>query len=171
MTRHHHSSTREGVAAGLLGALAVAVLFLVRDVMLGVPLLTPSVLGQIVLQGAASPVTDRALLGPALGYTGLHLAAFILFGLLLAGVVRLATTQPAFRFALVLLFVLFEFCFSGLAYMFFEATRTLFPLGLVLSANLLAAAVMVSYLWRHHPALRRAVRRDPLGMGTSDPRG
>jgi len=168
MIRHHHSSPKEGVAAGVLGALAVAVLFLIRDVMLGVPFLTPSVLGQVLLLGVTVPITDRVLFGPLLAYTGLHFAVFIVFGMLLAGFARVATTQPSLRFALVMLFIFFEFFFAGLAYMFFEATQALFPLGLVLSANLLAAVVMAYYLWRHHPGLRRAVHRDPLGLGTPD---
>ena len=168
MTHHHHSSPREGVATGVLGALAVAALFLVRDLTLGIPLLTPSVLGQILLQGVTAPVTDRALFGPALAYTGLHFAVFIVFGLLLAGFARAATTQPALRFALVMIFIFFEFFFSGLSFMFFEATKALFPLALVLLANLVAGSVMALYLWRHHPALRRAVHRDPLGLGLAD---
>ena len=79
MTRHHHSSPREGVAAGILGALTVAALFLIRDMLLGVPLLTPSVLGQIVLQGATVPVTDRALTGAVVAYTLVHFVVFIVF--------------------------------------------------------------------------------------------
>ena len=169
MTRHHHSSPREGVATGVLGALAVAALVRLRDLTLGIPLLTPSVLGQIILQGARTPITDRALVGPALAYTGLHFAVFIVFGLLLAGLTRVATTQPPLRFAVIMLFIFFEFFFSGLSFMFFEATQALFPLALVLFANLLAGAVMAVYLWRHHPALRRAVHRDALGFG--DPEG
>jgi hypothetical protein len=167
MTHHHHSSPKEGVVAGLLGAGAVALLFLIRDVIQGVPFLTPSVLGQVITLGVSTPVTDRALPGAVLAYTGLHLVVFMVFGLLLAGFVRVATTQPAFRFAMVVLFIFFEFFFAGLAYMLHESTRALFPLGLVLLANLVAAVVMMTYLWRHHPALRRAVRRDPFGMGTS----
>jgi hypothetical protein len=157
--------------AGLLGALAVAALFLVRDLTLGIPFLTPSVLGQIILQGSTAPVTDRALFGPALAYTALHFAVFILFGMLLAGFARAATTQPSLRFALVMIFIFFEFFFTGLSFMFFEATQALFPLALVLFANLLAGAVMAVYLWRHHPALRRAVHRDPLGLGAPHSRG
>jgi hypothetical protein len=157
--------------AGVLGALAVAALFLIRDLTLGIPFLTPSVLGQIILQGSTAPVTDRALFGPALAYTGLHFAVFILFGMLLAGFARAATTQPSLRFALVMIFIFFEFFFTGLSFMFFEATQALFPLALVLFANLLAGAVMAVYLWRHHPALRRAVHRDPLGLGAPHSRG
>ena len=165
MIRHHHSSPREGVVTGVVGASAVAALFLGRDLMLGMPLLTPSVLGQVILQGAAVPVTDRALPGPALAYTGLHLAVFLVFGLLLAGFARVATTQPSLRFAVVMLFIFFEFFFTGLSFRFFEVTQALFPLSLVLVANLAAGAAMAAYLWRHHPALRRAVHRDPLGLG------
>ena len=127
---------------GVLGALAVAALFLVRDLTLGIPFLTPSVLGQVILQGSTLPVTDRALPGPALAYTGLHFAVFIVLGLLLAGFARAATTQPSLRFALVMIFIFFEFFFTGLSFMFFEATQALFPLALVLFANLVAGSVM-----------------------------
>lgn len=168
---HHHSSPREGLVAGLLGALAVAVLFLIRDLLLGTPFLTPSVLGQVVLQGATVPVTDHIVPGAVAGYTLVHLIVFFIFGMLLAGAARTATTQPAFRFAVVMLLIFFEFFFSGVAYMYFEATQALFPLALVLFANLLAGVVMVFYLWRHHPALRRAVHRDPLGLHANRDRG
>lgn len=168
MIRHHHSTLKEGVAAGLLGALVVAALFLLRDLTLGVPLLTPSVLGQVIIEGVRSPVVDRAVPGAVVGYTLLHLGAFVVFGILLASLARVATTQPSFRFAVVMMFIFFEFFFTGVALMFFEATAALFPLALVLFANLLAGAAMGLYIWRHHPALRRAVHRDPLGLGLSD---
>lgn len=168
MTRHHHSTFKEGVTAGLLGAGAVAALFLIRDLTLGVPFLTPSVLGQVVLEGSRSPVIDQALPGAVAVYSLVHLLAFIVFGILLASFARTATTQPAFRFAVVMMFIFFEFFFAGVALMFFEATNALFPLALVLFANLLAGSAMGLYLWRHHPALRRAVQRDPLGLGLSD---
>jgi len=168
MAHHHHSTPKEGVAAGLLGAGAVAAVFLVRDLLRGVPLLAPSVLGQVLLQGSTTPVTDRAVGGAVMAYSGLHLAVFVLFGILLAWAARLATTQPTLRFAFVMVLTFFEFFFAGLAYMFHEATQGLFPLGLVLFANFVAAVVMVGYLWRHHPALRRAVRRDPLGFGAPE---
>jgi hypothetical protein len=168
MIHHHHSSGREGLTAGLLGAATVALIFLVRDIALGVPLLPPSVLGQVIALGESYPVTDQARIGPALAYTGLHLLSFTLFGLVLAGLVRLAVTQPAFRFALMILFVAFEVFFAGVAFMLHESTRALFPLGLILLANAMAALVMGLYMWRHHPALRRAMRRDPLGMNPPD---
>jgi len=168
MIHHHHSSLREGVAAGLLGAATVALVFLIRDLARGVPLLTPSVLGQVIALGESYPVSDQARIGPALAYTGIHLVAFTLFGLLFAGLVRLAVTQPAFRFALMILFVAFEVFFAGVAYMLHESTRALFPLGLIFLANATAALVMGLYMWRHHPALRRAMRRDPLGMNPPD---
>ncbi|HEX5004344.1 MAG TPA: hypothetical protein VFV65_03465, partial [Gemmatimonadales bacterium] len=118
--------------------------------------------------GVRAPVTDQALTGSVAAYTLLHLAAFIVFGILLAALARVATTQPAFRFAVVMMFIFFEFFFTGVALMFFEATYALFPLALVLFANLVAGAAMGLYIWRHHPALRRAVHRDPLGLGLSD---
>lgn len=168
MIHHHHSTPREGAIAGLLGAGTVAVIFLGRDLLLGVPLLTPSVLGQVIVQGDFDPVTNQILPAAVAEYTLLHLVAFMVFGWLLANAARVATTQPTLRFAFLMVLIFFEFFFSGLAFMFHEATQALFPTVLVLLANLVALAVMLIYLWRHHPALRRAVHRDPLGLGISD---
>ena len=76
--RASHSVWREGAVAGLLGAGTVALWFLVRDTLAGVPLRTASVLGQVlnssvgksVLRTAAVAVTGtlvRGVLGALLG--------------------------------------------------------------------------------------------------------
>lgn len=164
MVRHHHSVFKEGILAGSLGALAVAVWFLVVDIANGHPLFTPSVLGQIIVQGQATPDVSQIKPDAVFLYTLFHLAAFIVFGWAVTKVVHLAVNLPIVRFGLVIVFVAFEVFFWGFTYIFLEGTHGLFPRGSILIANTIAAVVMATYLWRRHPALKRALMHDPLGM-------
>ncbi len=65
--------------------------------------------------------------------------------LAVALLMRLAVEQPAVRFALLVLFVTFEFCFYVLVNTVSEEVGALFPLWTVLAANLLATAAMAAY--------------------------
>ena len=163
MTRHHHSVFKEGAIAGLLGAFTVALWFLALDLAQGRPLFTPSVLGQILLLGKGTPVTDGIEAVAVALYTVFHFVAFIVFGMGVTKMVHLAITIPALRFGLLMLFVVFEVFFWGITYLFFAGTRGLFPRGAMLVANTLAAIVMATYLWQRHPSLRRALRHEALG--------
>lgn len=163
MVRHHHSLGKEGAVTGILGGMAVAVWFLILDILKGRPLHTPSVLGQVILFGSVSPVTDRVVPGGVISYTLLHLTVFIAMGLLVTELVHLAVTSPVFRFALLMLFVVFQIFFYVFTYVFFVGTRELFPWWEVLVADTLAVVVMLAYLWRKHPSLKRALAHEALG--------
>lgn len=162
MVRHHHSLGKEGAMTGVLGGTAVALWFLVLDLLRGRPLHTPSVLGQVILFGN-SPVTDRILPAGVIGYTLIHLAVFIAMGLFITELVHLAVNSPLFRFAILMLFVVFQVFFYAFSYMFFVATRELFPWWEVLVADTLAVVAMATYLWRKHPSLKRALAHESLG--------
>lgn len=163
MVNHHHNLLKEGAAVGLLGGFTVAVWYLILDLIAGRPLHTPSVLGQVILFGRMSPQTGGVVPSAVLGYTILHLAVFIGLGLLITKLVYLAVNHPVFMFAGLMLFVVFEVFFSFFTYIFFTATRGLFPWVTTLTANSLAAAVMTFYIWKRNPALKRALTRHTLG--------
>ncbi|MGH7590229.1 MAG: hypothetical protein ACREL2_02235 [Gemmatimonadales bacterium] len=165
MIHHRHSLVRESIVTGFLGALVVAVFFFVIDLLHGQPLATPSVLGQVILFHVRDPLVNVIDPAAVVGYTVLHFSAFILIGIIATWLVHVAIHNPLVRLALLMLVVAFEGFFAGITLMFSEATRQLFPLWSVLAANLLAAGVMGGYLWRHHPALKRAIDRLPLGAG------
>ncbi|HXG43614.1 MAG TPA: hypothetical protein VNJ71_02535 [Gemmatimonadales bacterium] len=153
----------EAVDAGLLGGSTVAIWFLIRDLLAGRPLLTPSVLGQVFILGQDPPVTTRIDFSAVILYTAVHFLAFVAFGFLVTLVVRLACRSGVARFALLVLFVVFELGF----YVFVEVAASgiggLFPLWAVLLANLFAALVMGYYFARLHPELTRALKEEPLG--------
>ncbi|HEU4700217.1 MAG TPA: hypothetical protein VFS40_13620 [Gemmatimonadales bacterium] len=164
-----HSVWGEGTDVGLLGGVAVAVFFLILDILAGHPLRTPSVLGQVVLFGEGRPDIMHIDFGAVLLYTVVHFALFALFGVLLVKVIHMATDNPVVRFAVLIVFVAFELFFYGVVAMLSATTRDLFPFWRVLAANTIAALVMGTYLWRSHPALRQALYATPLGdMGDRD---
>ena len=163
MVRHHHSLGKEGATSGFLGGTAVAVWFLILDILKGRPLHTPSILGQVIMFGSVAPETDHVVIGAVISYTLLHLAVFVAMGLLVTEVVHLAVTSPLFRFALMMSFVVFQVFFYGFTYVFFVATRQLFPWWEVLIADTLAVAAMMSYLWHQHPSIKRALAHHALG--------
>lgn len=163
MSAHRHSTLQEGMDAGILGGLAVALWFLVLDVAQGRPFFTPSVLGQVIIFGSGEPQTAPPVFGAILLYTVLHFVAFVAFAVLVSYLVHLGVVHAFWRYALLALFIVFELAFYFVTYVMYAATRELFPLWSVLAANTLAAVCMGIYFWRRHPALRRELDRTPLG--------
>jgi hypothetical protein len=153
----------EGLTTGLLGAAVVALFYLGVDLMRGDMLLTPSVLGEVFVLRRPEAVTSSVDIVAAALYTLVHLIVFSAFGLALVALVRRAEGSSVARYAVVQLFIVFEFAFFGLLMVASETTRGLFPIWSVLSANGLAAAAMGAWIWRHHPGLRSAFSRAPLG--------
>ena len=72
-----HSIPAEGTDVGVIGGLVVAVWFLILDVVAGHPLLTPSLLGQVVLFGDSTPERQVVFLAVLL-YTAFHFLVFAL---------------------------------------------------------------------------------------------
>ncbi len=153
----------EAVDAGLLGGSTVAIWFLIRDLLAGRPLLTPSLLGQTFILGEEPPVTTSIDFGAVILYTAAHFLAFVAFGFVVTALVRAACRSAVARFALLVLFVVFELAF----YVFVQAAASgigdYFPLWSVLLANLFAALAMGYYFARLHPELARALKEEPLG--------
>jgi hypothetical protein len=153
----------EGTYVGAIGAIVVALWFLIIDTIAGVPLRTPSVLGQVLLFGNTHPVMSHADFTAVIAYTAVHFVAFLVFGFVVVALVRWATREPVVRYALLQLLLAFEVFAYGLLWAASEATRDLFPFWTVFSANTLAILAMGAYLWHRHPAVRRVLRETPLG--------
>lgn len=158
-----HEVLREGVVAGLIGAVAVAAWFLLIDVVAGRVFFTPAALGSVVFSGATGP--EGVTVGPlmVLGYTGFHLVAFLATGLIAAGIAAAAEDrQPYLLFGAVLLFVTFETFFIGLVAIAANWLLDVIPWWSIAVANLIAAAAMGTYLWKRHPQLVAALGQPDL---------
>jgi hypothetical protein len=139
---------QEGVTAGLLGAVVVAVWFLILDMIQGEPLRTPALLGSALL---GQPTRLSAILW----YTVAHGLAFALFGIVSALLVAAAERQPVFIFPLVILFTAFEVFFFGAVVIVAKWVLDELAGWAVFVGNLLAAAAMLAYYFKGHRALAR----------------
>ncbi|HEU4585424.1 MAG TPA: hypothetical protein VFR95_06720 [Gemmatimonadaceae bacterium] len=148
------SIARDGITAGVIGATAVAVWFLIIDTIAGHPLHTPLVLGT-ALFSVLGPLGSEGSVVHILAYTVFHYAAFIVVGIIAAAIIHWADREPTVLAGLLILFVSFEVGFYGLTALLAE----FLPIGTlawyqVAAGNLIAAVLMGTYLWRTNPALR-----------------
>jgi len=157
-----HNVVREGISAGLIGAMSIAVWFAILDAMQGTLLATPVMLGKslgsLVLQGQ-EPGTAAAFLG----YTVFHFAVFIVVGLVLSYVVNAAERVPSAIVGFGMLFVAFEVGWVGWTMVLAQGFGELTWLQ-VFIANLIASGAMGTYMWRQHPSLPRRVTEEIAGV-------
>ena len=148
-----HSTIREGVIAGGLGALSVAIWFLLVDGIAGRALHTPALLGAMVLRMpdpiAASEGPDRLLLAAL--YTPIHFILFALFGVLVLFLMHRAKNQPSLLMLALILFVVFEGGFTGMVAILEQTALGELAWYQVAIGNLIAVIVMGWYVWRRHP--------------------
>ncbi len=148
-----HSTIREGVIAGGLGAVAVALWFLLVDGIAGRALHTPALLGALILR---TPDPIGAADGPnrlnlAALYTPIHFILFVLFGVLVVFLIHRATKQPSLLMLALILFAVFEGGFTGGVAMLEQTALGDLAWYQVAIGNLIAVIVMGWYVWRRHP--------------------
>jgi len=147
----------EGIVAGLIGAATIAVWFLIVDTISGRPLYTPTVLGTALFRGGAGldhPETLPVSFEMVMLFTWVHALVFAAIGGIAARLLAFAEHTANVGFGIVLLFVVFEFGFVAVTTIFAEEILSSLAWPAVLVGNLLAAATMGAYFWRHHPNLR-----------------
>ncbi|MBA2291680.1 MAG: hypothetical protein H0W15_04405 [Gemmatimonadales bacterium] len=155
---------REGVSAGLIGAAVVALFYLVFDIAIrGQALITPTVLGEVLVMQRPDPDMTAANITSVAAYTVVHVIAFALFGIVLAMLVARSERSALARYATLQLMIVFLLFFYGVLYVVSATTAGAFPFLSVLAANALAALAMGRWLWMRHPAARGAWGREPLG--------
>jgi hypothetical protein len=153
MAREQRSVLREGVIAGVVGAAVVAVWFLLFDIARGRPFLTPSLLGSAVFYGVSTPEGVPVAVGPVIGYTVLHVLAFVAFGVVAASVIAVSEREPALFIAFVILFAVFEMFFFAVVAALGTSMMGAIVWWAILVGNLLASAAMLGYFFRMHRAL------------------
>lgn len=157
MARAGPSILREGVVSGLIGAAAVAFWFLLFDIARGQPLFTPALLGAAVFHGVNTPIGLEVSLGLVVGYTILHVLAFVAFGIIAASVIAASEREPSLVIAVVILFAAFETFFLGVISVMGRSLLDALGWWEILVANFLAAAAMLWYFLLRHRALPRVL--------------
>ena len=148
----HDRMWRDGVVAGLLGAAGVAVWFLAVDVISGHPFATPALLGRAVLGVLGRDIATHGTVFFVLGYTVLHVVAFIAAGCIGSSLLVASRNVPQISVGIAFFFVVFEVGFYLLAIFLSEhdilGALAWYQIG---AANLVASALMGGYLLRLHP--------------------
>jgi hypothetical protein len=157
MASAERSILKEGVVAGLIGAVVVAVWFLGFDVVRGKPFLTPGLLGAAVFQGVTNPAGVSPTFGNVLGYTIIHGLAFVAFGVVAASLMAVSEREPALFLAFVILFASFEVFVFGVVGALGKSMLGALVWWAILIGNLLASVAMLWYFFRAHRALPRTL--------------
>lgn len=142
---------QEGIVAGVLAAMAVAIWFLVVDSLAGRPFYTPSVLGAALFGRGVELDKVTVSLPTVAMFTWVHGLVFAALGGMAARLLAVAERNPSLGFGIVLFFVILQ---SGFTTAVAFVAPTIFAvLGWVsiFVANLLAAATMVAYFRLRHP--------------------
>ena len=143
---------------GALGGSAVALFFVVVDLLDGQPLFTPSLMGSVLFKGVAAEDVVKVKLDAVAYFTLAHMFAFAVLGAavtLLVHEVELHSRHPAV--VLVVVFGIIEAGFLTVASSAMPgvvARVGIVPIGI---ANLLAAGSIAAFLvWSHQPGRRVA---------------
>lgn len=158
---------REGFWAGCIGAGAVAAWFFVIDLINGRPFFTPAMLGSAVFWGATSPSQVVIEYSRVIGYTMIHVSAFVVLGTIAAALALQTEDTPPALFLVVVLGCFFEVGFYVLVAILAQPILGALAWWNVAIGNAIAATAMGYYLWRQHPGIAAELKRHPLGA-TSD---
>ena len=154
VARRRTHALREGITVGLIGAAIVMLWFFIVDLVAGVPLRTPALLGAALFDGARSEVvTPTARL--VVGYTAVHLAGFVALGLGVAGLFALAEREKRVLALIFMLGCCLAVVFLAMVYLLAQWLGQAVTPAIFLAGHILGAAAMVGALAYFHGRLLR----------------
>ena len=153
---------REGLTSGLLGAGVIAFWFLIIDMGRGQPFFTPGALGSALFLGTTDIGSVDVSAATVMGYSVIHVGAFIVTGFVAAALAAYAEDTPPLILAAVLLFVSFEAFSMGMVALVAEFLLDAVTWWAIAVGNIWATVAMGYYLWRRHPRLRQVLAENPL---------
>ncbi|MGD8279131.1 MAG: hypothetical protein PVH00_13930 [Gemmatimonadota bacterium] len=146
-----------GAISGLIGSAVVAVLFILINLVRGLP-----ALGTAAAMGSALfAIPDTDLVPAAIAYNGLHVVLAVAAGIGASFLMMEAESRPAAWYAAFfayLVALIVGFVLVGLLAVEVAGATSWF---MVTAVNVLAALSMAWYLWKAHPRLKQTLRRVP----------
>lgn len=143
----------DGVFAGLIGASAVALWFLVVDAALREPFFTPSLVASALLKGMPASAEHAVDLTMVAAFTALHSITFIVFGVLVSWVVDQFEHTPDLPLISIGVFLALEGGFVVATKLLVPEIAELIGHGFIVAGNVFASVGMGFYLrdWQRHP--------------------
>src|ERR1700685_1814628 len=168
------SVAREGITAGLVGGVVVAIWFMAYDFASGNSFHTPAILGAMVFRSEGATDGIKSTLPLVLGYSILHFFAFVTFGLALAILLAASEWEPFMGLGAPLLLAVFEVFFVGFISLIDQSALEVLGWWKIVAGNILALIAMATYFIRSHRGLgvklvERWAMLDNGGAGRGDP--
>jgi hypothetical protein len=156
--REEHSTFREGIVSGVIGALVVGVWYFLIDAAAGRPFHTPNVLGKIFFRGDVTPEVRSIVPAAVAAYTVVHVLMFVVAGMGLTLLAHMASRNLSLRMGIWIGLVVAWCFFAGVTYTVALLSGERLPLWTIIIGSLLGASSMAAYLWRRHPRLGRPLQ-------------
>jgi len=157
-----HEVLADGLMTGFIGAAAVALWFLLLDVLLRTPFVTPAALGSALFLNADSGEAVRTSVGIVAAYTVVHLAAFAVVGTALAWSAQRLERSPGMWLGWLIGFVILEGFFLGTVGVYAQWVLGLLGWWAIAIGNLIAVVAMGWWVWRKHPTLAHRLLHEPV---------
>jgi len=158
-----HPVIRDGVAAGLIGAAVVAAWFLLFDLAFRRAFFTPAALGSAIFYGATGPAQVDISIATVLGYTVLHVFAFVIAGLVSAAFFAGAERYPPMILGFILVLTAAGAYLFGTIVLFGIWILEVVGAWVVAIGGILGMASIIAYLWHEHPrVILRIFQGGPL---------
>jgi hypothetical protein len=103
-----HPLVARGAITGLIGALVVAAWFFLLDLAGGTPFRTPAALGSALLLRGSGPAGVEVSVGLVTAYTVVHVAAFVIAGVVFVALAEQVEPVPAMALLVLLTAILLE---------------------------------------------------------------
>ncbi|MBF6568088.1 MAG: hypothetical protein IVW54_04335 [Candidatus Binataceae bacterium] len=147
----------EGIAAGIIGAVVLALWFLICDFAAGQVFRTPSLLGSVMLGGASQAGISMPMV---IGYSALHFIAFIAFGIAASIFVYGSEREPLLALGVLMIFLWFEVSFLGAITVMNSAALEQLGWWRIIAGNLITLAAMIGYFeYGHAQIIPRIAQR------------
>ena len=152
----------QGLTAGLLGYVAVALFFAVVNLIAGRSVFhTAALLGSALFYGLRDPAQLLIGPGPVLSYNGLHLIIFLFLGTIAAWLAYMAERGPELWYVGAVIFIFMAFHMYGFFLMLTEPVRAALAPGLMLAGGVIGCVAMGAYLLWVHPRIRSEIGHYP----------
>lgn len=155
-----HSMLGDVLVVALIGAAVVALWFLALDIFRGRLFFTPAALGSAIFLGARGEGQVEISAMTVLGYTVLHVAAFLAVGWIAVRIFRARAEEPRAVLGAALLFITMEVFVIGVLAILASWLLDALSLWSVALGTLLAALAMGLYLLRQYPGVEGELRMD-----------
>ena len=153
---------RQGLMAGLIGAVAVAMWFFVVDIIEGRAFFTPALLGSVVFWGVRDAAAVVISFQTVAAYTVIHFLAFGVVGVIVSRLLSDAEKEPSLLAVLLQLFIGLELGFHAVSALLFTSISAEVAWFNVAISNLIAAGAMGYYFWLKRLVLHRGLFQSPL---------